>query len=143
MQKKYRYFKNLLTSITFLLVFFTIHNISANPVTLKNGLIIENLRVGSGKEAVPNDTVEVHYVGRLEDGTKFDSSYDRNNTFRFTLGARQVIRGWDLGVAGMKEGGKRKLTIPPQLGYGMRGASDSIPPNATLIFVIELIKVHK
>jgi FKBP-type peptidyl-prolyl cis-trans isomerase len=105
-------------------------------------LIIEDLSVGNGDEAVPGRTVIVHYTGWLTNGMKFDSSKDRYEPFDFRLGAGQVIRGWDQGVAGMKVGGKRKLTIPPELGYGSRGAGGVIPPNATLVFEVELLAVH-
>ena len=104
-----------------------------------SGLEIEDQIVGDGDEAVAGQTVEVHYTGWLTDGTKFDSSHDRNQTFSFKLGAGQVIAGWDQGVAGMKIGGTRKLTIPADMGYGARGAGGVIPPNATLIFKVELI----
>ena len=104
-----------------------------------SGLEIEDQIVGDGDEAVAGQTVEVHYTGWLTDGTKFDSSHDRNQTFSFKLGAGQVIGGWDQGVAGMKIGGARKLTIPPDLGYGERGAGGVIPPGATLVFKVELI----
>jgi len=102
----------------------------------------EDLKVGSGAEAVSGKTVSVHYTGTLTDGKKFDSSLDRGQPFKFMLGAGQVIQGWDQGVAGMKVGGKRKLTIPPQLGYGERGAGAVIPPNATLVFEVELLGVE-
>ena len=105
-------------------------------------LKIENLKEGTGAQAVNGKQVSVHYTGTLTDGKKFDSSLDRGQPFKFVLGAGQVIRGWDLGVAGMKVGGKRKLTIPPQLGYGERGAGGVIPPNATLIFEVELLEVN-
>jgi FKBP-type peptidyl-prolyl cis-trans isomerase FkpA len=101
----------------------------------------EDLKEGKGAEAKKGDTVEVHYTGWLTNGKKFDSSLDRNETFSFKLGAGKVIKGWDEGVVGMKVGGKRKLTIPPALGYGATGAGDDIPPNATLVFEVELIKV--
>ena len=104
-----------------------------------SGLEIEDQIVGDGAEAAAGQTVEVHYTGWLTDGTKFDSSHDRNQTFSFKLGAGQVIAGWDQGVAGMKIGGSRKLTIPADLGYGERGAGGVIPPNATLVFKVELI----
>lgn len=97
--------------------------------------------VGTGAEAVAGKTVSVHYTGWLTDGTKFDSSVDRGTPFEFQLGAGQVIKGWDEGVAGMKVGGKRKLTIPPDMGYGARGAGGVIPPNATLVFDVELLDV--
>ncbi len=102
-------------------------------------LEIEDQIVGDGEEAVAGQTVEVHYTGWLTDGAKFDSSHDRDETFSFKLGGGQVIAGWDQGVAGMKIGGARKLTIPPELGYGERGAGGVIPPNATLVFKVELI----
>ena len=105
-------------------------------------LKIEDLKVGSGAEAAPGKTVTVHYTGWLTDGKKFDSSLDRQSPFKFRLGAHQVIAGWDKGVAGMKVGGKRKLTIPPDMAYGARGAGNVIPPNATLVFEVELLDVN-
>jgi FKBP-type peptidyl-prolyl cis-trans isomerase len=102
-------------------------------------LVIEDVRPGTGAEATAGQTVSVHYVGTLTDGNKFDSSRDRGKPFEFKLGAGQVIKGWDQGVAGMKIGGLRKLTIPPHLGYGARGAGGVIPPNATLVFEVELL----
>jgi FKBP-type peptidyl-prolyl cis-trans isomerase len=104
-------------------------------------LIIEDLVVGTGDTATAGQTVVVHYTGWLTDGTKFDSSKDRNDPFEFHLGGRQVIAGWDEGVQGMKVGGTRKLTIPPELGYGARGAGGVIPPNATLVFEVELLAI--
>ena len=104
-------------------------------------LKIEEQVVGTGVEATKGKTVSVHYTGWLTDGKKFDSSKDRGQLFSFGLGQGQVIRGWDDGVAGMKVGGKRKLTIPPELGYGARGAGGVIPPNATLVFEVELLGV--
>lgn len=102
---------------------------------------MEDLVVGEGEEAVAGKKVTVHYIGTLTDGTKFDSSVDRGQPFEFNLGAGQVIQGWDQGVAGMKVGGKRKLTIPPELGYGDRDMGD-IPPNSTLVFEVELLGVE-
>jgi FKBP-type peptidyl-prolyl cis-trans isomerase len=104
-------------------------------------LQIEELTVGTGSEASRGQSVGVHYTGWLTDGKKFDSSVDRGQPFKFKLGAGQVIQGWDQGVAGMRVGGKRKLTIPPELGYGTRGAGGVIPPNATLVFEVELLDV--
>ena len=116
--------------------------------TTTSGLQYEDTTVGSGDEARAGRNVKVHYTGWLHDpaaangrGRKFDSSKDRNDPFAFPLGAGHVIRGWDEGVQGMQEGGKRKLTIPPELGYGARGAGGVIPPNATLVFEVELLKV--
>ncbi|XDD48949.1 FKBP-type peptidyl-prolyl cis-trans isomerase [Leptospira sp. WS92.C1] len=105
-------------------------------------LIIKDLKIGTGKEAFSGSNVTVHYTGTLTNGKKFDSSKDRRTPFTFNLGAGEVIKGWDRGVRGMKEGGIRKLTIPPELGYGARGAGASIPPNSTLIFEVELLKVY-
>ncbi|MFZ3301909.1 MAG: FKBP-type peptidyl-prolyl cis-trans isomerase [Microgenomates group bacterium] len=104
-------------------------------------LKIEDLVVGTGAEAVAGKLISVHYTGTLTNGTKFDSSKDRGEPFEFTLGAGQVIQGWDKGFAGMKIGGKRKLTIPSDMGYGAQGAGGVIPPNATLIFEVELLGV--
>jgi FKBP-type peptidyl-prolyl cis-trans isomerase FkpA len=107
----------------------------------ESGLKYEDLVEGAGAEARAGQQVSVHYTGWLTDGSKFDSSVDRNQPFQFALGRGMVIRGWDEGVAGMKVGGRRKLTIPPQLGYGARGAGGVIPPNATLVFEVELLEV--
>jgi FKBP-type peptidyl-prolyl cis-trans isomerase FkpA len=104
-------------------------------------LKMETLKPGTGAAAKAGDRVMVHYVGTLTDGKKFDSSRDRGEGFRFTLGQGQVIQGWDQGVAGMLIGEVRKLTIPPQLGYGARGFPPVIPANATLVFEVELLKV--
>lgn len=114
---------------------------SANSTTLPDGLKIEDVKVGNGDVAAAGKMVTVHYTGTLTNGQKFDSSLDRNQPFAFQLGAGQVIKGWDEGVAGMKVGGKRKLTIPPELGYGAAGAGGVIPPNATLLFDVELLSV--
>jgi FKBP-type peptidyl-prolyl cis-trans isomerase FkpA len=114
---------------------------SDNKITTESGLQYEELIVGEGAEAKAGQNVSVHYTGWLTDGQKFDSSKDRNAPFQFSLGAGMVIRGWDEGVQGMKVGGTRKLTIPAALGYGARGAGGVIPPNATLIFEVELLAV--
>ena len=104
-------------------------------------LKIEDLKIGTGAEAKAGQHVTVHYVGTLTNGSKFDSSRDRNEGFDFKLGAGQVIKGWDQGVAGMKVGTVRKLTIPPHLAYGERGFPGAIPPNSTLVFEVELLDV--
>ena len=113
--------------------------------TTPSGLVIEELNAGTGAEASAGKDVRVHYTGWLlfggEKGQKFDSSRDRNDPFEFPLGKGHVIKGWDEGVQGMKVGGNRRLTIPPELGYGSRGAGGVIPPNATLIFEVELLGV--
>jgi FKBP-type peptidyl-prolyl cis-trans isomerase FkpA len=105
-------------------------------------LQVEDLKQGTGAEATQGRMVTVHYVGTLTNGNKFDSSRDRGQGFTFPLGAGHVIQGWDQGVAGMKVGGVRKLTIPPELGYGARGYPPVIPPNATLVFEVELLDVR-
>lgn len=109
--------------------------------TTASGLTYEDLIEGGGTVAQAGQTVSVHYTGWLTNGKKFDSSKDRNQPFTFELGLGRVIKGWDEGVAGMKVGGKRKLTIPSTLGYGARGAGGVIPPNATLVFEVELLSV--
>lgn len=106
-----------------------------------NGVKIEVLSEGKGEEVKAGNTVSIHYTGFLTDGTKFDSSVDRNMPFETKIGVGQVIKGWDMGVIGMKPGEKRKLTIPSDFGYGPYGAGDVIPPNADLIFEVELIEI--
>lgn len=117
----------------------------AEPTKIMNntdakGLKIEDIKVGSGREVKSGDNIVINYLGTLEDGTKFDSSYDRGEPFETQIGTGQVIKGWDLGVVGMKIGGKRKLTIPPSLGYGQQ-AVGTIPANSTLIFEVELVDI--
>ena len=111
-------------------------------VIMDSGLEYIDLAVGTGREAGRGDTATVHYTGWLQDGTKFDSSLDRGQPFSFRIGEGQVIKGWEEGVSGMKIGGKRKLMIPPHLGYGGRGAGGIIPPNAKLTFEVELLNVR-
>jgi FKBP-type peptidyl-prolyl cis-trans isomerase len=117
--------------------------VSGQPTTTASGLQYWDIVVGTGATAVAGNTVKVHYSGFLTSGEKFDSSRDRGEPFSFPLGAGQVIKGWDDGVAGMKVGGQRQLRIPPALGYGAAGAGGAIPPNATLIFDVELLGVDK
>lgn len=114
----------------------------AQEITTASGLQYVDLVVGTGDAAVAGKTATVHYTGWLTNGKKFDSSVDRGQPFSFPLGAGRVIKGWDEGVQGMKVGGKRKLTIPSDLGYGARGAGGVIPPNATLVFDVELLGVR-
>ena len=111
------------------------------PDTASAELVKEDLKPGTGPAAKQGDRVKVHYTGTLLDGTKFDSSLDRGEPFEFTLGQGEVIKGWDQGVVGMKKGGKRRLTIPSELGYGKRGSPPKIPPDATLKFEIELREI--
>ena len=117
--------------------------VSGKPTKLPDGLEYWDIKEGTGAAAKSGDKVKVHYTGWLTDGKKFDSSVDRNEPFGFTIDGHQVIKGWDEGVAGMKVGGKRQLRIPPELGYGSRGAGGVIPPNATLIFDVELLGINK
>ncbi len=113
----------------------------ANAVTTPSGLKYVELKEGTGATPQTGQTVEVHYVGTLENGTKFDSSRDRGQPFSFKIGVGQVIKGWDEGLSTMKVGGRRQLIIPSELGYGARGAGGVIPPNATLLFDVELLGV--
>ncbi len=125
---------------------------TASPIALEGGLLIQDLKIGDGREAKPGDKVSVHYTGWLAvlahpgcapaGGRKFDSSYDRGKPFDFKLGAGQVIKGWDKGIVGMRAGGRRLLTIPPALAYGDKGVPEVIPPNATLSFDVELLDVE-
>src|SRR5215813_8021485 len=139
--------RHVLTLITLLLTLTIAAAGQANMTTTKSGLKYSDQKVGTGDVAMKGDNVSVHYTGWLymegKRGAKFDSSLDRNMPFEFPLGAGKVIRGWDEGVEGMKVGGKRELIIPPDLGYGARGAAGVIPPNATLDFEVELLKVSK
>jgi len=116
---------------------------AGKAVTTASGLKYVDVKVGTGPSPVKGKQVKVHYVGTLENGRKFDSSVDRNQPFEFVIGVGQVIPGWDEGVMGMKVGGKRKLTIPAKLGYGAAGAGGVIPPNAVLLFDVELLGVAK
>lgn len=126
-------------------IFLFMTTVNAEVITTTSGLRYDDAKIGSGTEAVDGKTVDVHYTGWLDEqgkkGKKFDSSVDRGDPFSFPLGAGRVIKGWDEGVAGMKVGGKRTLMIPAKLGYGSRGAGGVIPPNADLIFEVELLEV--
>jgi FKBP-type peptidyl-prolyl cis-trans isomerase len=114
-----------------------------SPQTLDSGLVVEDLECGDGEEVQRGDLVSVHYTGTLENGRKFDSSRDRGQPFQLRLGAGMVIQGWEEGLPGMRVGGTRKLTIPPELGYGEAGRPPEIPPNSTLVFEIEVLEVQK
>ena len=114
--------------------------VSALSQGATDGLVIDDVKRGSGKKVAESDRVEVHYIGALKDGTVFDSSRDRDRPFSFTVGEGRVIRGWEMGVLGMKEGGVRMVVIPPELGYGSR-SQGPIPPDSTLIFEIELLSI--
>ena len=131
--------KGTIMKLIFLIIFLTG---SLSPQENPD-LVMEDVVKGTGEVAKAGNKVTVHYSGFLTDGKMFDSSIPRKTPFTFILGAGEVIQGWDKGVQGMKVGGKRKLTIPPKLGYGSRGAGGVIPPNATLIFDVELLKVEK
>ena len=115
---------------------------SDNTITTASGLQYRDVEVGTGESPKAGQQVTVHYTGTLTDGKKFDSSRDRNSPFTFIIGVGQVIRGWDEGVLSMNVGGRRILTIPADLGYGARGAGGVIPPNATLVFDVELLSVR-
>jgi FKBP-type peptidyl-prolyl cis-trans isomerase FkpA len=112
-----------------------------STITTPSGLTIEDTVLGEGAAAVAGRDVVVHYAGWLADGTQFDSSKEKQDPFEFTLGKKEVIDGWEEGLSGMKVGGTRKLVVPPQLAYGEEGAGDTIPPNATLTFEVELLRV--
>ena len=120
--------------ILFIIIFIS-------QTVMADGLQINNIIEGQGAEIINHSKIQVHYTGKLQDGTKFDSSYDRGQPFSFQIGLREVIEGWEIGLMGMKVGGKRTLIIPPKLAYGERGAGDLIPPNATLTFDVEIIDV--
>ena len=112
-----------------------------SQTVMADGIQITNIVEGEGTEIINHSKIQVHYTGKLQDGTKFDSSYDRGQPFSFQIGLKEVIEGWEIGLMGMKVGGKRTLIIPPELAYGDRGAGDLIPPNATLTFDIEIVAV--
>ncbi len=117
-------------------------NATKKQVTAAKGFKIEDVKIGTGKLAEKGKMIEVHYTGTLTNGKKFDSSLDRNETFKFKLGTGQVIKGWDEGFAGMKVGGVRKLTIPPEMGYGSHAMGSAIPAHSTLLFTVELVNVQ-
>lgn len=120
-----------------------VNNQTSLPMqTLEGGLKIQDITIGEGEEVKSGDTISIHYKGALENGTKFDSSYDRGEPFETQIGVGQVIKGWDLGVVGMKVGGKRKMIIPPSLGYGSQSVG-GIPADSTLIFDVELVSIKK
>ena len=127
----------------FIALIFTLLVLEFSPARASEGLIVETLQKGTGNLATTNQQISVHYEGKLIDGTVFDASRPRGQPFSFILGKGQVIKGWDLGVEGMAIGEIRRLTIPPELGYGVTGAGEIIPPNATLIFEVELLGVSK
>jgi FKBP-type peptidyl-prolyl cis-trans isomerase len=133
----------IIAAVAFFLLRQPAPQATATPDMVKttSGLQYQDLVVGSGAEAKAGDIVSVHYTGWLQDGTKFDSSLDRGKPIEFILGTGAVIKGWDEGLAGMKVGGKRKLVIPPELGYGPNGSPPVIPANAVLIFEVELVDV--
>lgn len=139
--------KQLIMLMLILSLFVGAAFVQENAKTTKSGLKYVDIKAGTGEEAIKGMKVAVHYTGWLyvngKRGAKFDSSVDRGQPFSFDLGAGQVIKGWDEGVSGMKVGGKRELFIPPNLGYGQSGAAGVIPPNATLDFEVELLKVSK
>jgi len=141
----YLYMKNMIIIISLIIIaiggLLFLKYRKTPQISVDGGVKIEILKEGTGTEVKNGDTVYVHYTGMLVNGTKFDSSVDRGIPFEFTLGAGQVIKGWDIGVKGMKVGEKRKLTIPSDLAYGSRGAGGAIPPNATLIFEVELLGI--
>ncbi len=132
----------ILIVVAALIYFYIPKNMNTTPPLIQT-MKIEILQEGTGDAAKSGDLITVNYVGTLQDGTKFDSSIDRGQPFTFTLGQNSVIQGWELGVAGMKIGEKRKLTIPPELAYGEQGAGGVIPPNATLTFEIDLLGISQ
>ena len=134
--------KILISIIVILVIIGSYFLYKQQTSNMEQELIIETLKEGTGEGAKANDKVTVHYTGYLEDGTKFDSSLDRDQAFIFTLGVGQVIKGWDEGMLGAKVGEQRKLTIPSALAYGERGAGQMIPPNATLVFEVEIVNIQ-
>ncbi|MEK7562722.1 MAG: FKBP-type peptidyl-prolyl cis-trans isomerase [Patescibacteria group bacterium] len=137
--------KNIIIIIIILIIVtagvYFLKNANFGNYEMIQGMKVEILKEGTGTQAKPGDAVTVDYVGTLKNGTKFDSSIDRSTPFQFTLGQNRVIKGWELGVLGMRVGEKRKLTIPPELGYGTTGAGGVIPPDSTLIFEVDMLKI--